>query len=227
LSIFGETHRSRKSSLDAEKHSELADRIQDCFSELTPREARILQLRFGLVNERSYTLEEVGQKFGITGERIRQIQARALAKLRHPTIARRLREYVDYLIPESESSERQFSASRGSRTLVATFSLVVEDVVASGRLPPNVPTDYVALCDWLEEDLRRCLVENLGDFSSPEASQREGETISVRIAFRWNQQDGQPDFGDLGWWSLLELLPFEEAYPDRDAAHFWSQVSEG
>jgi RNA polymerase sigma factor (sigma-70 family) len=122
--IFGETHRSGKSSLDAEKHKELTKLIQDCFRELSPREARILQLRFGLINGRNYTLEEVGQKFGLTGERIRQIEATALAKLRHPTIARRLREYVDYLIPESESSERQFSASRGSRMLVATFSLL-------------------------------------------------------------------------------------------------------
>jgi len=163
LSIFGETHRSGKSSLDAEKHRELTKLIEDCFRELSPREARILQLRFGLINGSNYTLKEVGQKFGLTGERIRQIEARALAKLRHPTIARRLREYVDYLIPESESSKQRFSTSRGSRTLVATFSLAVEDVVASGRLPPNVPTDYVALCDWLEEDLLRRLAGNLDD----------------------------------------------------------------
>jgi hypothetical protein len=171
-------------------------------------------------------LKEVGQKFGLTGERIRQIEARALAKLRHPTIARRLREYVDYLIPESESSKQQLSTSRGSRTLVATFSLAVEDVVASGRLPPNVPMDYVALCDWLEEDLRRRLAGNLDDFSSPEASQRDGEMLSVRIAFRWNQQDGQPDFGDLGWWSWPELALFEEMYSGQDAARSWNQASQ-
>jgi len=109
------------------------------------------------------------------------------------------------------------------QTLVATLGLTIEQVLESGELPSNVPTDYPHLCDWLEEDLRRRLHDSIGDFQYPEASKRDGEILSVRIAFRWQQQDGQPDFGDLGWWSLLELAPFEEVYPEQDAADFWAR----
>lgn len=71
----------------------LKDKIEEMLSTLTPREARILRLRFGLQNGRSYTLEEVGQKFGLTRERIRQIEGRALRRLRHPRRSRQLRDY--------------------------------------------------------------------------------------------------------------------------------------
>jgi len=63
-------------------------------STLSPREARILRLRYGLDNGRAYTLEEVGRKFGLTRERIRQIQGRALRRLRHPRRSRVLRDYL-------------------------------------------------------------------------------------------------------------------------------------
>lgn len=72
----------------------LKDKIEEMLSTLTPREARILRLRFGLQNGRSYTLEEVGQKFGLTRERIRQIEGRALRRLRHPRRSRQLRDYL-------------------------------------------------------------------------------------------------------------------------------------
>jgi RNA polymerase primary sigma factor len=72
----------------------LRDKIEDVLSTLSPREARILRLRFGLHNGRSYTLEEVGQKFGLTRERIRQIEGKALRRLRHPRRARQLRDYL-------------------------------------------------------------------------------------------------------------------------------------
>lgn len=72
----------------------LRDKIEEVLSTLTPREARILRLRFGLQNGRSYTLEEVGQKFGLTRERIRQIEGRALRRLRHPRRSRQLRDYT-------------------------------------------------------------------------------------------------------------------------------------
>lgn len=55
---------------------------------------RILKLRYGLADGRSYTLEEVGRKLGVTRERVRQIEAQALARLRHPHYARRLREFL-------------------------------------------------------------------------------------------------------------------------------------
>ncbi|OGO18505.1 MAG: RNA polymerase sigma factor RpoD [Chloroflexi bacterium RBG_16_48_8] len=73
----------------------LRDKIEDVLSTLSPREARILRLRFGLHNGRSYTLEEVGQKFGLTRERIRQIEGKALRRLRHPRRARQLRDYLN------------------------------------------------------------------------------------------------------------------------------------
>jgi RNA polymerase primary sigma factor len=72
----------------------LHDKIEELLNTLTPREARILRLRFGLQNGRSHTLEEVGQKFGLTRERIRQIEGRALRRLRHPRRSRQLRDYL-------------------------------------------------------------------------------------------------------------------------------------
>ena len=72
----------------------LAEKIQEMLTTLTPREARILRLRFGLVDGCSHTLEEVGQRFGLTRERIRQIEGKALRRLRHP---RRSRDLQDYL----------------------------------------------------------------------------------------------------------------------------------
>jgi RNA polymerase primary sigma factor len=72
----------------------LAEKIQEMLTTLSPREARILRLRFGLVDGCSHTLEEVGQRFGLTRERIRQIEGKALRRLRHP---RRSRELQDYL----------------------------------------------------------------------------------------------------------------------------------
>ena len=72
----------------------LREKIESLLNTLTPREARILRLRFGLLNGRSHTLEEVGQKFGLTRERIRQIEGRALRRLRHPRRSRHLRDYL-------------------------------------------------------------------------------------------------------------------------------------
>jgi RNA polymerase primary sigma factor len=72
----------------------LREKVEELLSTLTPREARILRLRFGLQNGRSYTLEEVGQKFGLTRERIRQIEGKALRRLRHPRRSRQLRDYL-------------------------------------------------------------------------------------------------------------------------------------
>ena len=71
----------------------LGEKIEEVLSTLPPREARILRLRFGLDNGHVYTLEEVGRKFGLTRERIRQIESKALRRLRHPRRARQLREY--------------------------------------------------------------------------------------------------------------------------------------
>jgi RNA polymerase primary sigma factor len=72
----------------------MRERVQQVLSTLSPREERILRLRFGLENGHPYTLEEVGQKFGLTRERIRQIEGKALRRLRHPCRARLLKDYL-------------------------------------------------------------------------------------------------------------------------------------
>ncbi|QRN83427.1 sigma-70 family RNA polymerase sigma factor [Chloroflexota bacterium] len=82
------------SPMEVTYKSMLRDKIDEVLNTLSPREARILRLRFGLDNGRSYTLEEVGQKFGLTRERIRQIEGKALRQLRHPQKARQLKDYL-------------------------------------------------------------------------------------------------------------------------------------
>jgi RNA polymerase primary sigma factor len=82
------------SPLEVTYKSMLRDKIDEVLNTLSPREARILRLRFGLDNGRAYTLEEVGQKFGLTRERIRQIEGKALRQLRHPHKARQLKDYL-------------------------------------------------------------------------------------------------------------------------------------
>jgi RNA polymerase primary sigma factor len=82
------------SPMEVTYKSMLRDKIDEVLNTLSPREARILRLRFGLDNGRSYTLEEVGQKFGLTRERIRQIEGKALRQLRHPHKARQLKDYL-------------------------------------------------------------------------------------------------------------------------------------
>jgi RNA polymerase primary sigma factor len=74
--------------------SMLREKIDEVLGTLTPREARVLRLRFGLDTGTPYTLEEVGEKFGLTRERIRQIEGKALRRLRHPRRARQLKEYL-------------------------------------------------------------------------------------------------------------------------------------
>ena len=68
--------------------------IEKVLQTLTPREEKVIRLRFGLEDGKSRTLEEVGQMFGVTRERIRQIEAKALRKLRHPSRSRKLKDYM-------------------------------------------------------------------------------------------------------------------------------------
>ena len=79
---------------DAASKQLLKEQIGEVLSSLTPREQRVIQLRFGLEDGRSRTLEEVGKEFNVTRERIRQIEAKALRKLRHPSRSRRLKDYL-------------------------------------------------------------------------------------------------------------------------------------
>jgi RNA polymerase primary sigma factor len=76
-------------------YSLLKDRLKDVLSTLTEREQQVLNLRFGLADGYSRTLEEVGKQFNVTRERIRQIEAKALRKLRHPTRIRKLEGFIE------------------------------------------------------------------------------------------------------------------------------------
>ena len=80
---------------DAASRQLLKEQIGEVLSSLTHRERRVLQLRFGLEDGRSRTLEEVGKEFNVTRERIRQIEAKALRKLRHPSRSRKLKDYLE------------------------------------------------------------------------------------------------------------------------------------
>ena len=80
---------------DAASYQLLKEQVVDILSTLSDREARVLQLRFGLEDGRNRTLEEVGRDFGVTRERIRQIEAKALRRLRHPTRSKKLRDFLE------------------------------------------------------------------------------------------------------------------------------------
>ncbi|MBI2872115.1 MAG: RNA polymerase sigma factor RpoD [Chloroflexi bacterium] len=80
---------------DAASYQLLKEQVEEVLGTLSDRERRVLQLRFGLEDGRSRTLEEVGREFGVTRERIRQIEAKALRKLRHPSRSRKLRDFLE------------------------------------------------------------------------------------------------------------------------------------
>ncbi len=80
---------------DAASHTLLKEQLKEVLDTLTPREEKVLRLRFGLEDGRSRTLEEVGKEFNVTRERIRQIEAKALRKLRHPSRSKKLKDFLD------------------------------------------------------------------------------------------------------------------------------------
>lgn len=80
---------------EAASHTLLKEQLSEVLQTLTPREEKVLRLRFGLEDGRSRTLEEVGKEFNVTRERIRQIEAKALRKLRHPSRSKRLKDFLD------------------------------------------------------------------------------------------------------------------------------------
>ena len=81
---------------EAAQNFNLSDQTQDVLDTLTPREEKVLRMRFGIGEKSDHTLEEVGKDFNVTRERIRQIEAKALRKLRHPSRAKKLRSFVDW-----------------------------------------------------------------------------------------------------------------------------------
>jgi RNA polymerase primary sigma factor len=84
-----------ESPIEAVIANNLKDQTQDVLNSLTPREEKVLRLRFGVGEESEHTLEEVGQKFAVTRERIRQIESKALRKLRHPSRSRKLKAFLE------------------------------------------------------------------------------------------------------------------------------------
>ena len=81
--------------IDAAIQSNLRETTTRVLASLTPREERVLRMRFGIGMNTDHTLEEVGQQFSVTRERIRQIEAKALRKLKHPSRSRKLRSFLD------------------------------------------------------------------------------------------------------------------------------------
>jgi len=94
LGDFIEDHEARAPAEEA-SFTLLREQLDEVLKTLTDREQRVLRLRFGLDDGRARTLEEVGQKFGVTRERIRQIEAKTLRKLRHPSRSKKLKDYLD------------------------------------------------------------------------------------------------------------------------------------
>ena len=90
-----EIYRRWGTPADAAAFTMLKEQLEDVLSTLTDREQKVLRLRFGLDDGRARTLEEVGKEFNVTRERIRQIEAKALRKLRHPSRSRKLKDYLD------------------------------------------------------------------------------------------------------------------------------------
>jgi RNA polymerase primary sigma factor len=94
LGDFIEDHNAIQ-PLDYASKQLLKDQINEVLLTLTPREHRVLELRFGLEDGRCRTLDEVGEEFSVSRERIRQIEAKALRKMRHPSRSRKLRDYLE------------------------------------------------------------------------------------------------------------------------------------
>jgi len=83
------------SPYDVTSQQMLRENIDEVLSALTDREAKVLRMRFGLAGNKMMTLEEVGRKFGVTRERIRQIEAKALRKLKHPSRRKKLQDFLE------------------------------------------------------------------------------------------------------------------------------------
>jgi RNA polymerase primary sigma factor len=87
--------KSARAPLEAASEAMLKDHVEDALQELTPRERQVLRMRFGLHDGRDRTLGEIGEELGVSRERVRQIEAEALAKLRQPRLRLKFREYLE------------------------------------------------------------------------------------------------------------------------------------
>ena len=105
---------------------------------------------------------------------------------------------------------------------VTTFGVSIGDLLESGELPSSAPRDYVNLCDWLEKDLADRLLKSPTKSFRFSEQYRDGEALSVRVAFRWDPEKTPLDFGDIGWWEVLEIEEFAEVYPNQSGEDFLS-----
>ncbi len=99
---------------------------------------------------------------------------------------------------------------------VATFGIVIDELIKNYELPSSVPHSYVSLCDWLEIDLMKRLSRLSLEALTILEDSRDGEAFSIRVGFKWNPDKCPLDFGDIGWWEILEIAEFERIYPGQD-----------
>lgn len=126
-----------------------------------------------------------------------------------------LNEVAEILIHKRAGSTVAITHPRRNQDWVATFGLRMEDL-GGGELPPEAPSDYASLCDWLTEELMDRLNQTSLLVIRFIEDARDGETLSVRVSFKWNPSEGALDFGEMGWWEPLELLPYDEVYEAED-----------
>ena len=93
--LLGHIAQGSPAQVDAAIQANLKETVTRVLASLTPREERVLRMRFGIGMNTDHTLEEVGQQFSVTRERIRQIEAKALRKLKHPSRSRKMRSFLD------------------------------------------------------------------------------------------------------------------------------------
>jgi RNA polymerase primary sigma factor len=125
--------------IDAAIQSNLRETTTRVLASLTPREERVLRMRFGIGMNTDHTLEEVGQQFSVTRERIRQIEAKALRKLKHPSRSRKLRSFLDTVRRRRApgwATRTRFPAGERPRRLPAT-SAATRFRTSPGRRPPG------------------------------------------------------------------------------------------
>ena len=122
-----------------------------------------------------------------------------------------LKEVADLLFQKLERSTEQDVRFQRTQDWVATFGLSMDEVTGEA-LPPEAPSEVVRLYDWLTDELRNRLDQTPLAPVRVVEDLRTGETLSVRLAFAWNPSKGPLDVGDMGWWQLLELAPFEDIY---------------
>jgi len=103
---------------------------------------------------------------------------------------------------------------------VATFGLIIEGIFENYEFPPSIPRDYAPLCDWLEKDLMNRLSKISIETSRLLEDSRDGETLSVRVGFKWDPDKYPLDFGDIYWWEVLEIDVFNKVYSNQD----WKEI---